>query len=137
MNDLESSSPTTVRVDRWLWAARLFKTRSLAAKAIVGGKVQVNGKRAKRASHLRLGDRLRLRKGPYEQQLIVRRLSQHRGPASEAVKLYEETQESLRARESLAQQRKAAPTFDFREKGRPSKKERRQLRRLKTRVDTD
>ncbi len=137
MTGTERQELTTVRVDRWLWAARLFKTRSLAAKAIVGGKVQLNGKRAKRASHLRLGDRLRLRRGPYEQQLIVRRLSERRGPASEAVTLYEETQESLRARQSLAQQRKAAPTFDFREKGRPSKKERRQLRRLKSHLDTD
>jgi ribosome-associated heat shock protein Hsp15 len=120
-----------MRVDRWLWAARFFKTRSLAAKAIVGGKVQVNGKRAKRASNLHIGDRLRLRKGPVEYQLVVRRLPERRGPASEAATLYEETPDSQRARERLAQQRKAAPTFEFREKGRPSKKERRQLDRFR------
>ena len=126
-----AEGPAAVRLDKWLWAARFYKTRSLAAKAVVGGKVQVNGRRAKRASILHVGDRLRLRKGPFEYQVVVRRLSERRGPAREAATLYDETPDSLRARQSLAQQRKAAPTFEFREKGRPSKKERRQLRRLR------
>jgi len=120
-----------VRLDKWLWAARFYKTRSLAAKAISGGKVQLNGQRAKRASHLHVGDRLRVRKGPNEFQLVVLRLSERRGPASEAATLYEETAESVKARQSLAGQRKAAPKFAFRDGGRPSKKERRYLRRLK------
>jgi ribosome-associated heat shock protein Hsp15 len=127
----ESSGSETVRLDKWLWAARFFKTRSLAGRAISGGKVQVNGRRAKRASHLHVGDRVRVRKGPHEYQLIVRRLSELRGPAAEAATLYEETAESVQAREQLKAQRRAAPTFEFREGGKPSKKERRLLRRLK------
>ena len=121
----------SVRLDKWLWAARFFKTRSLAAKAITGGKVQVNGRRPKRASTLHLGDRVRIRKGLFELQVLVRRMSEHRGPASEAATLYEETAESINARERLALLRKVAPTFEFRDRGRPSKKERRQLQRLK------
>ncbi|UCC71269.1 MAG: RNA-binding protein [Gemmatimonadota bacterium] len=124
-----------VRLDKWLWAARFFKTRSLAAKAISGGKVQVNGRRAKRASNLHIGDRVRVRKGPHEYQLVVRRLSERRGPAKEAATLYEETPESIQARESLRAQRKAAPQYSFREGGRPSKKERRELDRLKRRPE--
>jgi ribosome-associated heat shock protein Hsp15 len=126
--DLES-----VRLDKWLWAARFFKTRSLAAKAVIGGKVQVNGRRAKRASTLHAGDRVRVRRGPYEYYVVVQRLSERRGPAKEATTLYEETAESISGRESLARQRKAAPSFEFRDRGRPSKKERRQLDRLKQR----
>jgi ribosome-associated heat shock protein Hsp15 len=129
MNDTERGA--AVRLDKWLWAARFFKTRSLAAKAVVGGKVHVNGRRAKRASVLRVGDRVRVRKGPYEFHVVVLRLSERRGPAREAATLYEETAESVLARQQLARRRKASPTFSFREKGRPSKKERRQLQRLK------
>jgi ribosome-associated heat shock protein Hsp15 len=124
-----------VRLDKWLWAARFYKTRSLAAKAVTGGKVQVNGRRAKRASNLHVGDRVRVRKGPHEYHLVVQRLSERRGPASEAATLYEETPESIQARESLKAQRKAAPQYSFREGGRPSKKERRQLDRLKRRPE--
>jgi ribosome-associated heat shock protein Hsp15 len=122
-----------VRIDKWLWAARFFKTRSLAAKAVVGGKVQVNGRRAKRASVLHAGDRVRVRRARNEYHVVVLRLSERRGPAKEAATLYEETLESIAARESLVRQRKAAPTFEFRDGGRPSKKERRQLDRLKRR----
>lgn len=123
--------PEAVRLDKWLWAARFFKTRSLAARAISGGKVQVNGRRAKRASHLHVGDRVRVRKGPHEYQLVVQKLSERRGPAKEAATLYEETAESVQARESLRAQLKAAPKYSFREGGRPTKRERRQLDRLK------
>ena len=73
-----------VRLDRWLWAARVFKTRALAGEAIDGGKVHLNGRRAKRAKAIKPGDQLRIRKGPYEYILIVRALSVRRGPASEA-----------------------------------------------------
>ena len=120
-----------VRLDRWLWAARFFKTRSLAAKAIAGGKVQVNGRRGKRAAALAVGDRVRVRRGPHLYEVTVQGLSERRGPASEAARLYEEIPESRLERERLAGQRKAAPTFSFKGKGRPSKKERRQLSRLK------
>ncbi|NIR44306.1 MAG: RNA-binding protein [Gemmatimonadetes bacterium] len=123
----------TVRLDKWLWAARFFKTRSVAGKAILGGKVQINGRRAKRSSLLRIGDRVRVRKRRVEYQLVVLELSEQRRSAAEAAKLYEETPESVAAREALRLQRKAAPTFSFREKGRPTKKERRQLDRLKRR----
>jgi len=121
----------SVRLDKWLWAARFFKTRSLAAKAIIGGKVQVNGHRAKRASTLHVGDQVRVRKGPAEFHLVVTALSEQRRSATEAALLYEETSESIAARLDLKARRKAAPTFSFRDKGRPSKKERRELDRLK------
>jgi ribosome-associated heat shock protein Hsp15 len=120
-----------VRLDKWLWAARFFKTRSLAARAISGGKVQLNGRRAKRSAMLRSGDQVRVRKGPLEFQLVVVKLSEQRRSATEAAKLYEETAESVMARENLRSQRKAAPTFSYRDKGRPTKKERRELEKLK------
>lgn len=127
--------PESVRVDKWLWAARFFKTRSLAARAVAGGKVQVNGRRAKRAAALRPGDRIRIRKGQDEFTVIVRGLSDRRGPAREAATLFEETAESVQARQRLRSQRKSGPTYSFREGGRPSKKERRQLDRLRRRGD--
>ena len=120
-----------VRLDKWLWAARFFKTRSLAAEAIAGGKVQVNGDRAKPAKTVKLGDEIRLRLGPYEHILIVRDLSERRGPASVAQGLYEETEASRAARQRLAAQLAAAPaTFVYEEKGRPTKKDRRDLSRF-------
>ena len=122
-----------VRIDKWLWAARFFKTRSLAARAVAGGKVQVNGRRVKRAATLRIGDRVRIRKGPDEYQVTVRRLSERRGPAKQAATLYEETAESRLARERLAALRRAGPAYSFRQGGRPTKKERRELNRLKQR----
>ena len=117
-----------VRLDKWLWAARFFKTRSLATEAIAGGKVEVNGDRAKPAKGIKPGDEVRLRLGPYEHVLIVRSLAERRGPASVAQTLYEETQASRDARERLAAQLKMAPaTFVYEEKGRPTKKDRRDL----------
>jgi ribosome-associated heat shock protein Hsp15 len=120
-----------VRLDKWLWAARFFKTRSLATEAVAGGKVEVNGERAKPAKAVKPGDEIRLRLGPYEHVLAVRRLAERRGPASVAHALYEETQTSRDARERLAAQLKMAPpTFVYEEKGRPTKKDRRDLSRL-------
>jgi ribosome-associated heat shock protein Hsp15 len=120
-----------VRLDKWLWAARFFKTRSLAADAVGGGKVEVNGERAKPAKAVKPGDEIRLRLGPYEHVLIIRQLSERRGPASAAQALYEETQASRDARERLAAQLKMAPAaFVYEEKGRPTKKDRRDLSRL-------
>lgn len=120
-----------VRIDKWLWAARFFKTRSLAAEALDGGKVELNGESAKRSKVVRPGDRIRLRLGPYEHLLTVRALSERRGPASVAVTLYEEDAEGRARRERLKEQhRLAAPMFDFAE-GKPSKKQRRELRKLK------
>ena len=87
-----------VRIDKWLWAARFYKTRGLASEAIAGGKVQVNGDRAKRARPVQPGDELRIRQGPYEHHVVVRALSARRGPASMAAQLYEETSASRAAR---------------------------------------
>ena len=121
------------RLDKWLWAARFFKTRALAATAIDGGKIEVNQERAKRSRRLQVGDLLRIRLGPYEHLVEVRALSNRRGPASAAAQLYQETPESRAAREALAVQIKAANTSFLFEKGKPSKKERRELQRFKGR----
>ena len=90
MGDREEG-PEKVRLDKWLWAARFFKTRALASEAIGGGKVQVNGDRAKRARPLQVGDEIRIRLGPYEHIVVVRALSGRRGPAAGRGELYEET----------------------------------------------
>ena len=122
-----------VRLDKWLWAARFFKTRSLAADAIAGGKVQVNGDRAKRARPLQVGDEIRVRLGPYEHQVVVRALSDRRGPAAAAAELYEERPESRAAREAMALQLKSLHATFISEKGRPTKKDRREIDRLRRR----
>jgi ribosome-associated heat shock protein Hsp15 len=123
--------PDRVRLDKWLRAARFFKTRSCATEAGAGGKREVNGERAKPAKAVKAGDEIRLRLGPYEHVLIVRQLGERRGPASVAQTLFEETQASREARERLAAQLKMAPpTFVYEEKGRPTKKDRRDLSRL-------
>jgi len=122
-----------VRLDKWLWAARFFKTRALAAEAVEGGKVQVNGDRPKRARPLQVGDEIRVRLGPYEHTITVRALSARRGPASEAAGLYEETAASRTAREALAIQLKSLHAVFGPDKGRPSKKDRRDIQRLKGR----
>ena len=120
-----------VRLDKWLWAARFYKTRSLATDAVGGGKVEVNGERAKPAKAVKPGDEIRLRLGPYEHVLVVRQLAERRGPAAAAQALYEETQASRDERARLAAQLKMAPpTFVYEEKGRPTKKDRRDLSRL-------
>jgi len=122
-----------VRLDKWLWAARFFKTRALAAEAVEGGKVQVNGDRPKRARPLQVGDEVRVRLGPYEHTISVRALSARRGPASEAAGLYEETAASRTAREALAIQLKSLHAAFGPDKGRPTKKDRREIERLKGR----
>lgn len=120
-----------VRLDKWLWAARFFKTRSLASEAATGGKVVVNGERAKPAKPVHPGDEVRLRMGPFEHVLVVRALSERRGPAREAQALYDETAESRAARTRLAEQLRLAPAaFLFEEGGRPTKKDRRDLARF-------
>jgi ribosome-associated heat shock protein Hsp15 len=121
------------RIDKWLWAARFYKTRSLAAAAIAGGKVQVNGERVKRAKPLQVGDEVRIRQGPYEHQVVVRELSDRRGPATQAAALYEEKASSRAAREALALQLKTLHSAFATERGRPTKKDRREIRRFKGR----
>lgn len=119
-----------VRIDKWLWAARFYKTRSLATEAVVGGKVEVNGERAKPARLVRPGDQVVVRQPPFEWRLTVRGLAERRGPATVAQGLYEETAESRAERERLAERlRVAQPLFVYEEKGRPTKKDRRMIDR--------
>lgn len=120
-----------VRLDKWLWAARFYKTRALAADAIEGGKVEVGGARVKRSKLIQTGDSIRLRLGPYEHVVTVRGLSERRGPASVAATLFEETPESKKAREDLQFRMKAAaPQFAY-DSGRPTKKQRRDIEKLR------
>jgi ribosome-associated heat shock protein Hsp15 len=128
-----TESEDRTRVDKWLWAARFFKTRALASEAIAGGKVQVNGERVKRARPLQVGDEIRIRQGPYEQQIVVRALSGRRGPAAQAAQLYEEKAESRAAREQLALQLKTLHSMFVPERGRPTKKDRREMEKFKRR----
>ena len=131
---MSSDEITRVRLDKWLWAARFFKTRGLAAQAIETGKVEVNGERAKRAKQLQVGDELRVRLGPYHHIVKVRAVSEQRGPAVVAATLFEETEESRKARETLQMQMKIAQSgreYDFR--GRPTKKDRRDIEKLRRR----
>jgi ribosome-associated heat shock protein Hsp15 len=119
-----------VRLDSWLWAARFFKTRTLAAQAIDGGRVDVNGDHAKRSKPVKVGDAIRIRLGPYHHHVVVRGLADRRGPASEAVLLYHEDESSKTARQELALRIKAQSPL-FPETGKPSKKQRREIDRWK------
>ncbi|HUJ00500.1 MAG TPA: RNA-binding S4 domain-containing protein [Usitatibacter sp.] len=112
-----------MRIDKWLWAARFFRTRTLAAQAIDAGHVSVNAERAKAAKAVKPGDLVVVRRPPFEHALVVRALSERRGPASEAALLYEETAESRARRAALAAEMRALPAPRF--KGRPTKKTRR------------
>lgn len=117
-----------VRLDKWLWAARLFKTRALAAEAVERDRVLVNGQPAKPSRSLKPGDRLTLRQPGVVRDLVVRGLSRVRGPAPQAQALYEETAESLTARARAAEARRLAPEpATAIEQGRPTKRDRRQL----------
>ncbi len=120
-----------VRLDKWLWAARFFKTRSLAKQAIEGGKVQLAGQRVKVSKEIAAGDRLRIRQGWDEKEVTVLALSDQRRGAPEAQQLYEETADSLRKREEHAAARKAAGGMFDRPVSRPTKKQRRQIHRFK------
>ena len=121
----------SVRIDKWLWAARFFKTRSLAAQAVAGGKVQLNGARVKPARALKAGDWLQIRKEGYEFRVCVVLLSERRGPATVARTLYEESAESISKREALREQQRLAAASSPRPQHKPDKKARRQLRGLK------
>ena len=125
------SPPTSARMDRWLWAARFYKTRSQAAAAIEGGKVRLNDARPKTGAPVRVGDVVRVRSGPIERTVVVRGLGERRGTAAAAAKLYEETAESLDRRREREAQLKLMPETSFRGKGRPTKRQRRELDRLK------
>ena len=116
-----------VRIDKWLWAARFFKTRSLAMEAIKGGKVGCAGQRVKPSKELQVGEQLTIRQGYAELIIIVKALSTVRGPAPQAALLYEETLESVQKREQLKALRMAQPTPRPAGQGRPTKRERRKI----------
>ena len=121
---------TRQRLDKWLWAARFFKTRSLATDAIDGGKIKLNGAHAKPAKEIAAGDRLDITAHEQQWTVIVRGLNTHRRPAPEARQLYEETPESATQREHSAELKRLAPTPGADIKGRPTKRAGRQLRRM-------
>ncbi|MDB4915609.1 MAG: RNA-binding domain protein [Gemmatimonadetes bacterium] len=130
--DTDSGTAGRVRIDKWLWTARFFKTRSLAVEAIESGKVLVTDDRVKPAKLIQVGDMVSVRLGPYTHVVTVRGISERRGPASVAVTLYEETSESRAAREKLSEQLRMAPAaFVFEEKGRPTKRDRREIEKLR------
>ena len=131
MSHDKNSESSKLRIDKWLWAARFFKTRSLAIAAIESGKVEVNEARVKPAKTIDAGDMVAIRLGPYQFVVEVMALSDKRGPAPQAQKLYKETGASIKHREELAFQRKAQAQNDTRE-GRPTKKERRDIDRFKS-----
>jgi ribosome-associated heat shock protein Hsp15 len=120
-----------MRLDKWLWAARFYKTRSLAQQAIEAGRVRMRGERVKPAKEVTSGDRLSIRVGDADWDIAVRALSERRGPVAEARQLYEESEESRRRRDALLAERKLAlePARDLR--GRPTKRDRRALERLR------
>lgn len=120
-----------MRLDKWLWAARFFKTRSLAAAAVDGGKVKLNGTAAKPAKEVKPGDRLLIRAGEQDWEVFVEGLNEQRRPAPEARLLYRETPASEEARARAAEERRLAPTPGADLRGRPSKRDRRQLGRLR------
>ena len=124
---------TGVRMDKWLWAARFFKTRSLAARACELGRIEANGQPAKAAREVRTGDRLRVRNEGGEFQVDVLALSDMRGPAPVAQTLYRETEASRELRIKLAEERKAMPRLEAVHEGRPSKRDRRNFDRLRGR----
>jgi ribosome-associated heat shock protein Hsp15 len=117
-----------LRLDKWLWAARFYKTRTLATDEVHRGRVQVNGQDTKPARDLKVGDLVAMRQGAVARTVVVRALSESRGPAPVAQTLYEETAESVKARAAAAEQRRIAPEPALaQEHGRPTKRERRTL----------
>lgn len=125
------SDPEGVRLDKWLWAARFFKTRSLAKAAIEGGKVHMQGSRVKVSKEVRPGDELQIRQGWDEREVTILAVTEQRRGASEAQQLYRESAQSIARREAEAAARKAAGGMVGHPARRPSKRERRQIHRFK------
>jgi len=128
-----SEETARVRLDKWLWAARFYKTRALAVDAIEGGKIDVNGERSKRAKLVHVGDRIQIRMGPFEHTITVKGVSERRGPASVATQLYEEDPASIKQRALMAAHVKAMNANTGYDTGRPTKKDRRDIRRIRGR----
>jgi len=127
----ERSEPDKLRLDQWLWTARFFKTRQLSAKAISGGKIRLNGERAKPAKAVHIGDQLEIKRGPYRTVVIIEALSTCRGSASQAKVLYHETEESITNRETLAGQLHMQSQAVQYDRGKPSKRDRRAMEKLR------
>lgn len=127
---MHQPQPERMRLDKWLWVARFFKTRSLATEAISGGKVHLNGQRTKPGKEVHSGSVLRIRKGNQEWEVLVKGITSQRRPASEACLLYEETAESQERRQRFAEQRHLEELAQPRMHGRPNKRDRRLLRRF-------
>ena len=125
-----SGAVERVRLDKWLWAARFFKTRALANEAVTGGKVHVSGQRCKPSHAVRVGEMLRIQRGPEEYLVTVMALSERRGPASAAVLLYEETVASRQQREALREQHRLERSSIPQAVGRPTKQDRRRIVRF-------
>ena len=125
------NGPNKVRLDKWLWAARFFKTRSLAKQAIEGGKVHCNGARSKSSREIEVGCQLDIRQGWDEKTVVVKALSDKRGSAPQAALLYEETPQSIEKRQVMADQRRIQRAMNPVSEGRPTKQDRRRIHRFK------
>ncbi len=125
-----SEAPERLRIDKWLWAARFFKTRSLAADAVDGGKVRINGQHVKPAREVKVGDEVEVGVGDLQWVLVVRGLNAQRRPAAEARLLYEETDASLARRQQVIELKRLAPAPGAGLKGRPTKRAGRMIRRF-------
>lgn len=130
-----AEAPAEIRLDKWLWAARFFKTRALASEAIKGGKITLNGHKPKAARSVRLHDAIRIQRGPFVHDVIVLGVSGQRGPATIAASLYRESPESVSRREALALELRAHASAQPRFPGRPSKRDRRRIVRFTRKQD--
>ncbi len=134
MSPADDSPHERLRLDKWLWAARFFKTRTLASDSIDAGRIQLNEARAKPSREVRIGDRLDIQTGEVRYVVIVRALSGRRGPAEEARTLYEETADSLARREAERERRRIQPEPSQSLHGRPTKTQRREIDRMRARI---
>lgn len=121
----------SIRLDKWLWAARFFKTRPLATEAVNGGRVHLNGHRVKPGRLVQVGDALRIQRGPFTYEIIVKGINKQRRPASEMDQLYEETGESIESRQELAELRRLAAGTRSAPARRPNKHQRKHIVRFK------
>ena len=126
----QTGAPGRQRIDKWLWYARFYKSRSLASEAVAGGKVHVNGERVKASRAVAIGDSLAITRGPDRREIIVHALPERRGPAAQAQACFEETAASLARRAQLREQHALAAKMSPRPESRPDKRERRLLQRL-------
>ncbi len=127
----DTDDDARLRIDKWLWAARFFKTRSLASEAVAGGRVHVERERVKASRPVKVGDRVMVSRGSTLMEVVVQGISERRGSATDAAKLYAETDESRERRERESEQRRLARQLVAAPERRPDKKERRQLARIR------